>query len=159
MAYGYHVQLGSFVQSYDSQELDASLLILPLVGFLPADDARIRGTVDAVEKHLLRDGLVARYATESNVDGLGGGQEGASLLCSLWLADNWALQGESAKATALYERPLGLRNDVGLLSEEYDMKSHRLLGNFPQAFSHVALVNTAYNLLHAEGPARHRSRA
>ena len=151
--------MGAFVQSYGSGELDASLLIMSLVGFLPADDARIRGTVSAIEKQLMRDGLVARYAAEPNIDGLGGAGEGAFLLCSFWLADNWALQGDYGKAAALFQQLLSLRNEVGLLSEEYDVKAGRFLGNFPQAFSHVALVNTAYNLLRPEGPARHRSRA
>jgi GH15 family glucan-1,4-alpha-glucosidase len=156
---GFNSRLGAFVQSYDAQELDASLLIMPLVGFLPADEPRIRGTVAAIEKHLIRDGLVARYATTSDIDGLGGESEGTFLLCSFWLADNWALQGEYGKVTALFEHLLHLRNDVGLLSEEYDVKAGRFLGNFPQAFSHVSVVNTAYNLLRMDGPAKHRSQA
>jgi GH15 family glucan-1,4-alpha-glucosidase len=156
---GFNSDLGAFVQSYGSRELDASLLIVPLVGFLPPEDPRVRGTVAAIARHLMRDGLVIRYATESAVDGMGGTGEGAFLLCSFWMADNWAMQGEHAKARALFERLLGLRNDVGLLSEEYDVKSRRFLGNFPQAISHVAMINTAYNLLRPEGPAKHRSRA
>jgi GH15 family glucan-1,4-alpha-glucosidase len=154
-ARGFNGRLGSFVQSYDSDQLDASLLMIPLVGFLPADDPRVRGTVAAIEKGLMRDGFVQRYDTESSVDGLPPG-EGAFLPCTFWLADNYALAGRYDEARQLFERLLGLTNDVGLISEEYDPQAGRLLGNFPQAFTHVGLVNTAYNLFHAEGPAAQR---
>ncbi|GAC1606757.1 MAG: glycoside hydrolase family 15 protein [Myxococcales bacterium] len=148
-------ELGSFVQSYGSREIDASLLLLPLVGFLPPEDPRIRGTVAAVERELLRDGFVARYATHTGVDGLPPG-EGAFLACSFWLVDNYVLQGRMAEARALFERLCGLANDVGLLSEEYDPTARRQVGNFPQAFSHVSLVNSALNLTAAACPAQHR---
>jgi GH15 family glucan-1,4-alpha-glucosidase len=137
--------LNSFVQYYGSKELDASLLILPLVGFLPPEDPRIQGTVAAIEKQLMHDGLVARYNTRSSVDGLAG-SEGAFLACSFWLVDNYVLQHRMEEARSLFEHLLSLRNDVGLLAEEYDAKEHRQLGNFPQAFSHLALVNSAHNL-------------
>jgi GH15 family glucan-1,4-alpha-glucosidase len=145
------------VQSYDSKELDASLLMLPLVGFLPADDPRMLGTVEAIARDLHRDGFIERYATESTVDGLPAG-EGAFLPCTFWLADNYALQGRTDEARRIFERLLTIRNDVGLLAEEYDTGKKRLLGNFPQAFSHISLVNTAYNL-HQRilGPAEHRA--
>ena len=152
---GFHAGVGAFVQSYGSKELDASLLMIPLVGFLPATDPRVLGTVRAIESSLLRDGFVARYATHPTVDGLPPG-EGAFLACSFWLADNYALQGRTAEATELFERLSGLANDVGLLSEEYDPVTRRLLGNFPQAFTHVSLINTALNLTAPRGPAEHR---
>jgi len=153
---GFDAGLDSFVQSYGSKELDASLLLLPLVGFLPADDVRIQGTVAAIEKHLLKDGLVARYDTTTSVDGLAG-DEGVFLACSFWLADNYILQNRYDDARALFQRLLALRSDLGLLAEEYDLKAKRLVGNFPQAFSHVALINTAHNLTRAFGPAQHRA--
>ncbi|MBV8398288.1 MAG: glycoside hydrolase family 15 protein [Acetobacteraceae bacterium] len=153
---GFDAELNSFVQSYGSKELDASLLLLPLVGFLPVDDARIAGTVAAIEKHLLKDGLVLRYNTATSVDGLAG-DEGVFLACSFWLADNYILQGRNEDARALFEHLLTLRTDLGLLAEEYDLKAKRLVGNFPQAFSHVALINTAHNLTRALGPAQHRA--
>jgi GH15 family glucan-1,4-alpha-glucosidase len=153
--HGYDEELGSFVQTYGSKELDASLLQIPLVGFLPPEDPRVCGTVAAVEKRLLRAGFVDRYETRSGVDGLPPG-EGAFLPCSFWLADNYVLQGRREEARVLFERLVGLANDVGLLSEEYDRGSGRLLGNFPQALSHVALVNTALNLSRPEGPAQDR---
>jgi GH15 family glucan-1,4-alpha-glucosidase len=153
---GFDAGLGAFVQSYGSTALDASLLLLPLVGFLPAGDERIRGTVAAIERGLVRDGLVARYDTATSVDGLAG-DEGVFLACSFWLADNYILQGRHGDARALFERLLGLRSDLGLLAEEYDLKAKRLVGNFPQAFSHVALINTAHNLTRAFGPAQHRA--
>lgn len=155
--HAYNQGLGSFVQYYGSDELDASLLLLPLVGFLPPSDSRIVGTVAAIEKSLLHNGLVMRYRTEEAVDGLGG-REGVFLACSFWLADNYVLQHREQEAKELFERLLTLRNDVGLLSEEYDPISKRQVGNFPQAFSHVSLVNTAHNLTKVESPARHRSR-
>jgi GH15 family glucan-1,4-alpha-glucosidase len=136
---------GSFVQAYGSRRLDAALLVMPLVGFLPAADPRVAGTVAAIERELVRDGLVARYLTDDGIDGLPPG-EGAFFLCSFWLVDNLALLGRTADARALYQRLLAMRNDVGLLSEEVDPASGRLLGNFPQAFSHVGLINSALNL-------------
>jgi len=136
---------GVFVQHYDTDALDASLLVLPLVGFVPADDERMVRTVEAIRSELTRDGFVLRYDTGEGVDGLPG-EEGAFLLCTFWLVDNLALQGRTDEATELYEKLLSLRNDVGLLSEEYDPASQRLLGNFPQAFSHVALIDSAMNL-------------
>ncbi len=157
--FGFSRDLNSFVQYFGSKELDASLLMLPLVGFLPAEDPRIQGTVSAIEKGLMHDGFVARYNTHSDVDGLPG-DEGVFLACSFWLVDNYVLQHRIGEARALFERLLTLRNDVGLLSEEYEPKERRQLGNFPQAFSHLALVNSAHNLSEAlEGqPARHRSK-
>ncbi len=155
---GFDPGLNAFVQAYGSRLLDASLLMMPLVGFLPASDPRIRGTLAAIERHLLQDGFVARYSTSETVDGLPPG-EGAFLPCTFWLADNLALVGRRAEAEALFERLLALRNDVGLLSEEYDVTARRLIGNFPQAFSHVGLVNTAHNLTrHHRGPAEDRRR-
>jgi len=148
-------QRGAFTQAYDSTELDASLLLMPLVGFLPANDPRIAGTVAAIERELTVDGLVLRYHTHTTDDGLPPG-EGAFLACSFWLADNMVLQGRTAEARALFQRLLTLCNDVGLLAEEYDPHGRRLLGNFPQAFSHVALVNTALNLTRSVGPAGQR---
>jgi GH15 family glucan-1,4-alpha-glucosidase len=144
---GYDADAGAFVQFYGAKHTDASLLMIPLVGFLPASDRRMRGTVAAVERELSPDGLVLRYASDASeaVDGLPAG-EGTFLACSFWLADNYALMGRYEEARDLFERLLGLRNDVGLLAEEFDPKTGRLLGNFPQAFSHVALVNTARHL-------------
>jgi GH15 family glucan-1,4-alpha-glucosidase len=142
---GFDAGLGAFVQSYGSGALDASLLMIPLVGFLPATDPRVRGTVEAIERELMVDGLVARYATEEGVDGLPPG-EGMFLACSFWLADNFYLIGREDEARKLFRRLLRLRNDVGLLSEEYDPRAGRLVGNFPQAFSHIALINSACNL-------------
>ena len=148
--------LGSFVQAYGSKALDASLLLLPLVGFLPPTDPRIVGTVKAIEQRLMADGFVCRYDTGEVADGLPPG-EGAFLACSFWLADNLILQGRIAEARELFERLVALRNDVGLLAEEYDPRLGRQLGNFPQAFSHVALVNTAFNLTRSQGPAKQRA--
>lgn len=153
---GYNAEVGAFVQAYGSKNLDASLLMIPLVGFLPATDPRVRGTVEAIERHLTVDGLVLRYASETTLDGLPPG-EGAFLACSFWLADNLILLGRVADARRLFDRLLALRNDVGLLSEEYDPHAKRLTGNFPQAFSHIGLVNTALNLVNgASGPAGDR---
>jgi len=154
--HGFDAELGSFVQAYGSKSLDASLLLLPLVGFLPPTDARVMGTIRAIERRLLVDGFVMRYDTGEVADGLPPG-EGAFLACSFWLADNYILQGRNAEARELFERLLALRNDVGLLAEEYSPQLGRQLGNFPQAFSHVALVNTAFNLTRAQGPAEQRS--
>ena len=154
-AHGWDAAQGCFVQAYGSGVVDASLLLMPLVGFLPADDPRMLGTVAAIQERLSVDGLLLRYDTSAGHDGLPPG-EGAFLACSFWLADNLVLQGRMAEAEAIFERLLGLRNDVGLLAEEYDPHAGRMLGNFPQAFSHVALVNTALNLTRRSGPAEHR---
>lgn len=139
---GFDMRSNTFVQAYDSLHLDASLLLIPQVGFLPPDDARVRGTIEAIERHLVVDGLVLRYSTDTDVDALPAG-EGAFLPCSFWLADSYVLTGRRDEAKALFERLLALRNDVGLLAEEYDPRARRMLGNFPQALTHMALVNTA----------------
>ena len=152
---GFNPALNAFVQYYGSDLLDASLLVTPLVGFLPAEDPRVRGTVQAIEKHLVEDGFVMRYATESGVDGLPPG-EGAFLPCSFWLIDNLLLQGRYDQAQRDFERLLSIRSDLGLLSEQYDTRAKRLVGNYPQAFSHVALINTARNLTGPGGPAEQR---
>lgn len=154
-AQGYNDRLGAFVQSYGASETDASLLMLPLVGFVEATDPKMLGTLRLIEERLVNDGFVVRYRSESNVDGLPEG-EGAFLLCSFWLADNYALAGRHREARELFEQLLSLRNDVGLLAEEYDPRAKRMLGNFPQAFSHVGLVNTARNLTSSGGPAEER---
>jgi GH15 family glucan-1,4-alpha-glucosidase len=144
---GFDVELGSFTQSYGSKDLDASLLMIPLVGFLPASDPRVKGTVEAVERGLVEHGFVLRYRTHENgVDGLPAG-EGVFLPCSFWLVDCLELLGRHDEAHALFDRLVGLANDVGLLSEEYDPVAKRLLGNFPQAFTHLALVNSAFTVL------------
>ena len=146
-ARGYNSKRKAFTQSYDSEALDASLLMMPLVGFLPATDERVRSTVEAIERELMVDGLVRRYRPEEEgVDGLPG-REGVFLPCSFWLADCLNLLGRKNEAREMFERLLGLRNDLGLLAEEYDPRQKRLLGNFPQALSHVALINTARNLV------------
>jgi len=155
-ANGFNRALNSFVRVYSGGELDASLLILPLVGFLPPQDPRVIGTIAAIRKHLTADGFVLRYDTDRSEDGLPAG-EGVFLACSFWLADNLILQGEIDEARVLFERLLALRNDVGLLAEEYDPRLKRQLGNFPQAFSHIALINTALNLSRASGPAKQRA--
>jgi len=156
---GYDAKRDTFVQYYGAKQVDASLLMIPLVGFLPASDPRVKGTVAAVQRELTVDGLVHRYPPEGSekVDGLPPG-EGTFLACTFWLADNLALMGRRDEANAIFERLLTLRNDVGLLAEQYDPHDGRQLGNFPQAFSHVALVNTARNLSASPGPAwaRHR---
>jgi GH15 family glucan-1,4-alpha-glucosidase len=156
--HGYDATQGAFTQSFGRPELDASLLLMALVGFLPASDERVVGTVAAIQSNLWADGFVLRYAGDSlgEVDGLPGG-EGAFLPCTFWLADNLILQGRRDEGEALFTRLCGLANDVGLLAEEYDPAEGRLVGNFPQAFTHVALINTAHNLgLHA-GPAHTRA--
>jgi GH15 family glucan-1,4-alpha-glucosidase len=153
---GYNLRLRSFVQSYGSKELDASLLLIPMTGFLPPEDPRVVGTLAAIERHLTLDGLVLRYHGQREIDGLPRG-EGYFLACSFWLADNLVLQGRLDEARALFDRLLALRNDVGLLAEEYDLRGRRMLGNFPQAFSHVGLVNTAFNLTRRASPIRQRS--
>jgi GH15 family glucan-1,4-alpha-glucosidase len=155
---GFDPELGSFMQSYEGKELDASLLLLPQVGFLPPDDPRVRGTVRAIERRLLIDGLVMRYDTAATDDGLPPG-EGAFLACSFWLVDAYVLQHRWRDARRLFDRLLELRNDVGLLSEEYDPHARRLVGNFPQAFTHVALVNSALNLTRFKPLAKQRAGA
>ncbi|HVW37981.1 MAG TPA: glycoside hydrolase family 15 protein, partial [Pirellulales bacterium] len=152
---GFDADKNTFVQYYGSKELDASLLMIPLVGFLPPGDPRVRGTIEAVERELLVDGFVLRYRNHPELDGLPKG-EGAFLPCTFWLADNLNLIGRRRDAVEMFERLLSLRNDVGLLSEEYSPHDRRLVGNFPQAFSHVSLINTAHNLSSSEGPATHR---
>jgi GH15 family glucan-1,4-alpha-glucosidase len=153
---GYDRSRRTFTQYYGSRQLDASLLMMAEVGFLPATDERIQGTVTAIERELLRDGLVLRYSEDSeHVDALPPG-EGVFLPCSFWLADNYALMGRAADARQLFEKLVGLCNDVGLLSEEYDPVARRMLGNFPQAFTHVGLINTARNLSEMPRPAEHR---
>jgi GH15 family glucan-1,4-alpha-glucosidase len=156
---GWNAQRGAFTQYYGSDEMDASLLMIPLVGFLPANDARVAATVAAIEQDLLRDGLLLRYPhheRSEQVDGLPPG-EGAFLPCTFWLADTYALQGRHDEARRTFEHVASLANDLGLLSEEYDTQARRLVGNFPQAFSHVSLVNAADNISvgHA-GPAEDR---
>jgi GH15 family glucan-1,4-alpha-glucosidase len=148
---GFNKKVNSFVQSYGSKALDASCLQIVLAGFLPPEDPRIRGTVEAIEKHLMKGGLVQRYNTTKSRDGVGGG-EGAFLACSFWMVSNLWLIGRHADATAMFERLLALRNDVGLLSEEYDPIEKRLVGNFPQALSHIALIHSAFAMSGAWSP-------
>ncbi|BCJ45735.1 glucoamylase [Actinoplanes ianthinogenes] len=159
LEHGYDPDRKTFTQYYGSAELDAAMLMVPLVGFLPADDERVAGTVAAIEKHLLVDGFVQRYTQhpDTDVDGLPPG-EGAFLACTFWLADNYALMGRHDEARETFARLLALRNDVGLLSEEYDTVAGRLVGNFPQAFSHVPLIDTARTLSSALGPTEARVR-
>ena len=152
----FNPRLNAFTQAYGSDNLDASALLIPAVGFLPPEDARVRGTIEAIERGLMRDGLVLRYNTGVSNDGLPPG-EGVFLACSFWLADAYILLGRTDDARELFERLLSLRNDLGLLSEEYDPVAERLLGNFPQAFSHIAMVNTAHNLDHSTRPCQQRS--
>ena len=156
---GYDADRKTFTQYYGSSELDAALLMIPMVGFLPADDERVVGTVAAIERELLVDGFVQRYTQDeaSRTDGLPPG-EGAFLACTFWLADNYSLMGRHEEAVEVFERLLALSNDVGLLAEEYDPEARRLVGNFPQAFSHVPLINTARNLSLAGGPCHPRKR-
>jgi GH15 family glucan-1,4-alpha-glucosidase len=143
---GFDRDLGSFVQAYGSKRLDASLLLIPLVGFLPADDPRVRGTIRAIEEKLLIDtAFVQRYEADDSGDGLPRG-EGAFLACSFWLVENYVQQGRYAEARRLFERLVSLSSDVGLLAEEFDPRSGRMLGNFPQAYSHVGLINCALSL-------------
>lgn len=143
-ANGHDRDLGHFVQAYGGKELDASLLLIPAIGFLPPTDRRVRSTIEAIERALLVDGLVRRYDTSRAEDGLPPG-EGMFLACSFWLADAYEMLGRVADAEQLFERLLALRNDLGLLSEEYDPDQRCLVGNFPQAFSHISLINTAHN--------------
>ena len=154
---GFDRDLDSFVQAYGSKRLDASLLLIPLVGFLPAADPRIRGTLRAIEERLLiEDEFVLRYETEESGDGLPAG-EGAFLACSFWLVDNYVLQGRYEEARRLFDRLLSRCNDVGLLAEEFDPLTGRMLGNFPQAYSHVGLINCALNLSREVGPTEERA--
>jgi GH15 family glucan-1,4-alpha-glucosidase len=150
---GFDVKGNTFVQSYESAHLDASLLLIPQVGFLPPDDPRVIGTIAAIERHLLVEGLVLRYSTQTNVDALPPG-EGAFLPCSFWLADAYVLTGRRPEAEALFDRLLALGNDVGLFAEEYDPHARRMMGNFPQALTHMALVNTARLLSMSEHQAQ-----
>lgn len=153
---GWSDERNSFVQFYGGDALDASLLLIPSVGFLPADDVRVVATIEAVQRELVEDGLVLRYLPEESPDGLRGG-EGTFLVCSFWLVDALSMMGRLDEAEDLFERLLSLRNDLGLLAEQYDPRAGRQLGNFPQAFSHVGLVNTANNLVSARGPAEQRA--
>ncbi len=155
-AKGFDAELGSFVQSFGSKRLDGSLLLLPTTGFLPIGDPRVVGTIAAIEKRLVVEGLVMRHDPSETQLGLSHG-EGTFLACSFWLADAMLMSGRRTDAEALFHRLLALRNDVGILAEEYDVKARRLVGNFPQAFSHVALVTTAHNLFRAGQPAAQRS--
>lgn len=157
-AQAFDSDLNAFVQFYGGKELDAAVLVMAEVGFLPPSDPRIHGTVAAIERKLVRDGFVHRYDSGSGVDGLPKG-EGAFLLCTFWLADNYALMGRHAEARRLFEKLLAIRNDVGLLAEEYDPVARRQMGNFPQAFSHLGLINTARNLTQQDKPAEVRHRA
>jgi GH15 family glucan-1,4-alpha-glucosidase len=141
---GYNAKKRSFIQVYGGDTVDASLLMLPLVGFLPIDDPRVKGTVTAIERELVVDGLVHRYDTHRTRDGLEPG-EGVFLPCSFWLVDAYVLQGRHQDARRLFDRLTALQNDVGLMSEEYDPVAGRQLGNFPQAFSHIAFVNSAFH--------------
>jgi GH15 family glucan-1,4-alpha-glucosidase len=147
---------GCFMQAYGSSNLDASLLLIPQLGFLPATDPRFKATVAAIEEHLVRNGFVLRYDTGASDDGLPPG-EGAFLACSFWLADAYVLLGRHRDAEKLFKRLLSIRNDLGLLAEEYDPRAHRQVGNFPQAFSHIALINTALNLSRVSKPADQRA--
>jgi GH15 family glucan-1,4-alpha-glucosidase len=150
---GFNPRVGAFTQSYGSEALDASVLMIPYFGFLPATDPRMQGTIAAIEKHLVRDGFVLRYDTAQGTDGLPG-SEGAFIACTFWLASNYAFAGRVSEAEALFERLLALRNHLGLLSEEYDSTRRRQISNFPQAFSHLALINTANNIERSSGSGR-----
>jgi GH15 family glucan-1,4-alpha-glucosidase len=158
LEHGFDAQQNAFVQAYNTHALDASVLLMPALGFLPADDPRVQGTIHAIERTLMRDGFVLRYQPEHTGDGLAG-TEGAFLACSFWLVDAYAYSGRRRDAEALFERLLALRNDLGLLSEEFEPRSGRLIGNFPQAFSHLALVHSASVLADAELTPRTRSGA
>jgi GH15 family glucan-1,4-alpha-glucosidase len=153
---GFSESRNSFVQYFGGDSLDASLLLLPLVGFLPPEDPRIRSTVEAIGRDLMVDGLIRRYHTDETADGLKG-SEGVFLACSFWYVDNLVLQGKQQDAQEMFHRLLALANDVGLLAEEYDPIGHRQLGNFPQAFSHLALINSALSLDTHQGPVKQRS--
>lgn len=153
---GFNTKLNSFVQAYGSTQLDASLLLIPALGFMPPDDPRVHSTVAAIEKTLIHDGLVLRYNTSETDDGLPPG-EGAFLACSFWLASAYAMIGRRDDAVALFERLLSLSNDLGLFAEEYDVKAKRMLGNFPQGFSHLSLIVTAFDLAHTDKPSQQRA--
>jgi GH15 family glucan-1,4-alpha-glucosidase len=155
LAHAYDAERNTFVQYYGTRDLDASLLLIPQLGFLPPDDPRILGTITAVERDLVRDGFVIRYPTRETTDGLPPG-EGQFLACSFWLANSLALIGRWDDAVAMFERLLTVRNDLGLLAEEYDPTSKRMLGNFPQAFSHIAIINTAAHLGELEAASARR---
>jgi GH15 family glucan-1,4-alpha-glucosidase len=154
----FNAKLNSFPKSYGSDWLDGSLLLIPTTGFLPPDDPRIAGTIRAIEERMLQDGFVMRHDPAEVETGLSHG-EGAFLACSFWLADVYVLMGREDEARHLFDRLIGLRNDVGLLSEEYDVAAARLVGNFPRAFSHVALISTAHNLARPSKPAEQRAGA
>jgi len=156
--HGYDAELGSFTQTYGAPALDASLLQIALTGFLPADDPRVVGTVAAIERSLIEDGLLLRYDTDHSTDGVAG-REGTFLVCSFWLADVYVLMGREEDAAALFDRLCGLCNDLGLLAEQYDTHDKRMLGNFPQAFSHIGIINTALNLHRVVCPVRARAAA
>jgi GH15 family glucan-1,4-alpha-glucosidase len=153
---GWSERRKSFIQSYESDALDAALLQIPLVGFLPPEDPRVVSTVEAIRRELAEDGLLLRYRRTETDDGVAG-REGTFLVCSFWLADALCMIGRLDEAADLFERLLSLRNDLGLLAEEYDPSARRQLGNFPQAFSHVGIANTAHNLASARGPAAQRA--
>ena len=155
---GFHPGVKAFTQFYGSERLDASVLMIPLVGFLPATDERVRSTIERIEKELVFDGYVQRYHPEKSVDvdGLPPG-EGAFLPCSFWLVDCLHLTGREKEARQMFERLLGICTQLGLLSEEYDTEAKRLIGNFPQAFSHISLINSARILSVRAGPAEHRA--
>jgi GH15 family glucan-1,4-alpha-glucosidase len=155
---GFNTELNSFVRSFGSTELDASVLLLPQIGFLPASDPRIAGTVDAIGQRLMKDGFIMRYDSEVSKDGLPPG-EGSFLACSFWYADVLAMMGRYDEADEMFGRVIAIRNDLGLLAEGYDPVSGTLTGNFPQALSHLALVNTALNLTRPDGPAKRRGKA
>ena len=155
LTHGFDHERGTFVQYYGGRDVDAALLLIPQVGFLPASDAHVTGTVAAIEKELIHDGLVMRYSKDFAYPE----REGAFIACSYWLADVYVMLGRIDEAVELFERLLTLRNDLGLLSEEYDLGAQRLVGNFPQGFSHIGLINTAFNLVKAQGPARQRSQS
>ncbi len=155
LEHGFDPQQNAFVQAYNTSALDASVLLIPALGFLPPDDPRVQGTIRAIERKLMRDGFVLRYQPEHTQDGLAG-SEGAFLACSFWLVDAYAYSGRRRDAEALFEHLLSLRNDLGLLSEEFEPRSGRLIGNFPQAFSHLALIHSASVLAGAELTPRSR---
>ncbi|HWK48928.1 MAG TPA: glycoside hydrolase family 15 protein, partial [Steroidobacter sp.] len=154
--HGFNASVGTFVQTFGSTALDASLLLIPLLGFLPATDPRVVATIEAIERELTIDGLVLRYDLEKSEDGLAG-HEGTFILCSFWLVDCLIMLGRRDDAQRLFDRLLSLRSDLGLLAEEYDPRARRQLGNFPQAFSHIGLVNSAVNLSRAIGPVTQRT--
>ena len=154
--HAYNAKLGSFTQAYGSDQLDAALLLIPQMGFLPVTDPRVRGTIEAIEKNLMVNGFVLRYRTEHVDDGLPAG-EGVFLACSFWMVSALKMLGRNDDAKRLYDRLLGLRNDVGLLAEEYDPKAKRLLGNFPQALSHISLINAGFEFNRASSPGTQRA--